>query len=417
MKNLTILTIVLSVISFTLSAQTNISGTYTSNDTLDLAGSPYTITANVFVNTGVTLTVDSGVVVKFNSARRLYIYGTMNARYATFTSSQAVPAKGDWSFIQCGDASNPGSITMNYCQVLYGTDIDVRNNGTFTMTNTDISDMDGYAFDIYSGGLVNATNSTISASDDGVWLAAGGTFNMTGTDISSITNYGIRIYGGVLNMNNSNITGCDWPVYYNAPADWPILGTCDFTGNTHDGIYMNFTQLWDSLYLSTANVPYYFHSGFIVNIGAILEIATENIMKFGINRSLDVHDVLIADALVGDNIFFTSYYDDNWGGDTNDDGPATAPASRNWYGVKFFATSDDSRCVMRRCMLRYAGTTTRGGVEMENAGPTIDLCDFSSNYFGVSMHEASNPVFTNNIIGSSEQTPIAMSFEANPVWL
>ena len=44
----------------------------------------------------------------------------------------------------------------------------------------------------------------------------------------------------------------------------------------------------------------------------------------------------------------------------------------------------------------------------------IDSCNLSNNYFGFYIHYASDPILTNNTIGSSQMTPIAMSFEANP---
>jgi hypothetical protein len=33
-------------------------------------------------------------------------------------------------------------------------------------------------------------------------------------------------------------------------------------------------------------------------------------------------------------VVFTSYYDDNQGGDTNGDGNATVPSSSDWYGIQ-----------------------------------------------------------------------------------
>ena len=143
-------------------------------------------------------------------------------------------------------------------------------------------------------------------------------------------------------------------------------------------------------------------------------IGSNNVLKFPLYYSLTVNGALVAEANVGECIYFTSIRDDNWGGDTNNDGSTTAPASSNWYGIRFEDPSNDATCLMRRCKVRYAGCNNTGGISMFNSSPTIDLCDISNNYFGVYMQYASNPVFSNNTIGSSQWTPIAMSFEANP---
>ncbi|MBT6170729.1 MAG: hypothetical protein HOH98_08300, partial [Flavobacteriaceae bacterium] len=52
-------------------SQTDVSGTISSNTTWGTSGSPYTVTGNVLVANGVTLSIEAGVTVKVNSG--LYI--------------------------------------------------------------------------------------------------------------------------------------------------------------------------------------------------------------------------------------------------------------------------------------------------------------------------------------------------------
>lgn len=127
--------ILLLLISFSANAQTNISGYILSNTTWTLAGSPYMVTGNTLVSNGVTLTIEPGVVVKFDDSTAIQIDGELIAigtpqNRITFTSMQAVPAAGDWGKIHfpgvCTDAVFDslgryisGSI-MKYCDVLYG---------------------------------------------------------------------------------------------------------------------------------------------------------------------------------------------------------------------------------------------------------------------------------------------------------
>src|SRR6058998_1610485 len=63
----------------TLFADTNVSGSIASNTTWTVSGSPYIVTGDVTVNSNVTLTIDPGVTVKFNSGRQLSVNGTLTA--------------------------------------------------------------------------------------------------------------------------------------------------------------------------------------------------------------------------------------------------------------------------------------------------------------------------------------------------
>ena len=66
------------------------------------------------VDSGVTLTVEPGVTVKFDSGKVLEVEGTLVARgtsgnKVTFTSSAVSPAAGDWGYIKFKDSSPDAS--------------------------------------------------------------------------------------------------------------------------------------------------------------------------------------------------------------------------------------------------------------------------------------------------------------------
>ena len=82
-------------------AATNVSGPIYSNTTWTLAGSPYVMTSTVTVASGVTLTIEPGVVVKASGQftqlsinGTLYAVGTSTNRI-TFTSIQDDSVAGD----------------------------------------------------------------------------------------------------------------------------------------------------------------------------------------------------------------------------------------------------------------------------------------------------------------------------------
>ncbi|MFZ2323178.1 MAG: T9SS type A sorting domain-containing protein [Ignavibacteriaceae bacterium] len=137
-------------LSITITAQTNVSGLISSNTTWLLTGSPYIITGNVLVNNSAVLTIEPGVVVKFNTGTSLQIDGTIIARGVSdnniiFTSNASIPAAGDWGYVYFSDASSDAVFDVNedyasgsileYVIVEFGGGAQVDNNGTIRLEN------------------------------------------------------------------------------------------------------------------------------------------------------------------------------------------------------------------------------------------------------------------------------------------
>ena len=88
---------------------TNVSGIINANTNWTVANSPYIVTGNVLVGYGVTLTIQSGVVVKFDSTTTLQVDGTLQALGISgdpvvFTSNASSHA-GAWGYIYFSDLS------------------------------------------------------------------------------------------------------------------------------------------------------------------------------------------------------------------------------------------------------------------------------------------------------------------------
>jgi len=63
---------VFQIVCLGLNAQTQVSGTISSNTTWTLTESPYLVTSNITVAENVTLTIDPGVVIKFSNTYHSY---------------------------------------------------------------------------------------------------------------------------------------------------------------------------------------------------------------------------------------------------------------------------------------------------------------------------------------------------------
>jgi outer membrane protein assembly factor BamB len=92
------------ILSNSAFSQTNVSGVISTNTTWTKAASPYIITNNLLVNSGVVLTIESGVEIRFESNLYLKVQGQIIANGTStemikFTSNKTVKAKGDWGKI------------------------------------------------------------------------------------------------------------------------------------------------------------------------------------------------------------------------------------------------------------------------------------------------------------------------------
>ena len=127
-------------------------------------------------------------------------------------------------------------------------------------------------------------------------------------------------------------------------------------------------------------------------LGATVTLQPGVIVKNTGGGSIFIQRAFIAEGRTRPDsmIVFTSYRDDFYGGDTNNDLAATTPAASDWNYVTVDGTAIDPQVRFKNCVFRYGGSgTTQGALRAVNSSPTADSTIFAYNTVGLSVEGAS----------------------------
>lgn len=183
-------------------------GFITENTTWTEEESPYIVSCGVLVVEGVTLTIEPGVLVRFDQAKGMQIEGQLIAngteeKPIVFTSNQTAPAPGDWINVLFTDTSIDatydeegnyvsGSI-MQHCTIEYGGGSDtpalrmISSSPLINYCNVTNNGNTGIEVDMDDVSLLKITNSVIA--------------NNSGRGIYA------RVRDGMITISGNTITG------------------------------------------------------------------------------------------------------------------------------------------------------------------------------------------------------------------
>jgi hypothetical protein len=379
-------------------ANTDITGNITADTTWTTAGSIYVIQNSISINSGVTLTIEPGVVVKFRySSTVLTVNGTLNAEGAAtssiyFTSykddtaggdtngdgSATSPSEGNWRQIVVG--ASGATVNLDYAVVRYGGSsynyMLYNNGGTLNVENSVIASSTRYGF------VHNAGTSTIAT----------GIFNGNGY-------YGIYGTGtGSLSVTDSN--------FYNNATAAGYFGfdgglTLANSGNSASGTgkrgfivsgSIGANQTWQA-----DDVPYIVSSaGITVPSGKTLTVNPGAVIKFeNTSAYLTVNGILDAEGTINDNIYFTSIKD-NQLNDT--DGTDTAPQAGNWGHI---TTGSNATTTLKYVTVQYGGYAY--DYMLYNNGGKLDVRNSlvaSSTKYGIRHGDGNTDIATSTFGGN-----------------
>ncbi|MEQ1833445.1 MAG: FlgD immunoglobulin-like domain containing protein [Candidatus Eisenbacteria bacterium] len=343
----------------------------------------YALEGNVSIAFGAKWTIDPGVVLKmgriFNDplGSSITIDGALVARgkpdsLIVFTASPddlfgqdmrsdgalTAPAAGQWGSISFSGISNDTATVLQHCRFRYG------GSG---------------------GAALRFTNSGQSLSNCIMTLSAGSAVSIEGNSTPSFTN-------------------CQFDSSTNAPVTMslvsePVFTNVQFLGNFYTALgVIGEAIAQDVLWKIRAvagrnNMPYLLQSALTIGLGATLTMQPGVIVKSFSGGSILVQRAMQSEGRTDSLVVFTSYRDDFYGGDTNNDGALTSPTASDWNYITIDGTAIDPQVRFRNTVFRYGGSgTTQGALRCVNSSPSVDSCLFSFNAVGISIEGASNPL-------------------------
>ena len=242
-------------------ADTPVSGIITGNTTWTLANSPYIVTGNTLVENGVTLTIEAGVMVKFDTGLSLRVDGELIARgtsgnLITFTSSSATPQPGDWASITFTDSATDavydvdgnyvsGSI-LEYVVAEYGgygdvPTISIVNSQAFINQSTIKNNASTGLY--VENGDARISNSTIeNNASTGLYVKNGDT-TISNSTVNNNASTGLYVKNGDTRISNSTVSDNNgMGIQVIVTTHIINIQNSVITGNSAAGIYLEYGE-------------------------------------------------------------------------------------------------------------------------------------------------------------------------------
>ena len=226
--------------------ETDFGGTIDKDSTLTLANSPYVIVDSTLIVSGVTLTIEPGVTLRFDDGKYLKVEGDLVARGTVdsnivFTSNSETPSAGSWSKVwlngtsvtsDSSDNYTSGTV-LEYCQFLYAVDGLQLSSSSCIVDNCLFEDnTSGMRFQSGSNSIVR--NSVFRNNGSGVACSQGTSNNNKFISNLIYANTGSGLTLGGYKINSANNTFRDNRIWNNGG-----YGMSFGTGNVVSGFVNN----------------------------------------------------------------------------------------------------------------------------------------------------------------------------------
>lgn len=124
------------------------------------------------------------------------------------------------------------------------------------------------------------------------------------------------------------------------------------------------------------------------------------ILKFPVeygSGQFRVDGKMIAQGTANNKIVFTSFNDDTYGGDTNNDSTATVPLPGSWWGIYLYS-GQNNNSKLKNVIARYGGKGSNITIFIESNTASVDSCFISySNNYGIYLYNSNSNLYYNEI--------------------